>query len=245
MKFQTMMRNSLLLVAGVLAFSGVRAAAQTQEDSASAAQRPVVAARVTQAIDETQLVRFKGGVHRLARPEFDKGAVSDSAPMQRMLLLLRRSMDQESALTQLMVDQYNTNSPNYHKWLTPEQFGAQFGPADSDIQAVTSWLQSHGFQVAKVSKGKLAIEFSGTAAQVREAFHTEVHKFLVNGEMHVANASDPQMPAALAPVIRGLVPLHNFSIKPTHHVAGEFTKITEHRRSQERQAGVLDVRWTF
>jgi hypothetical protein len=226
MKLQTMMRNSFLLAAGVLAFSGVRAAAQTQEDSASAAQRPVVAARVTQAIDETQLVRFKGGVHRLARPEFDKGPVSDSAPMQRMLLLLRRSMDQESALTQLMVDQYNTNSPNYHKWLTPEQFGAQFGPADSDIQAVTAWLQSHGFQVAKVSKGKLAVEFSGTAAQVREAFHTEVHKFLVDGEMHIANASDPQIPAALAPVIHGLAPLHNFRIKPTHHVAGEFTKIT-------------------
>jgi hypothetical protein len=226
MKFQTMMRNSLLLAAGVLAFSGVRAAAQTTGDSAAAPRGPVVAARVTQAIDETQLVRFKGGVHRLARPEFDKGTVSDSAPMQRMLLLLRRSMDQESALTQLMVDQYNTNSPNYHKWLTPEQFGARFGPADSDIQAVTSWLQSHGFQVAKVSKGKLAIEFSGTAAQVREAFHTEVHKFLVNGEMHIANASDPQIPAALAPVIHGLAPLHNFRIKPTHHVAGEFTKIT-------------------
>jgi len=227
MKFQTMMmRNSLLLVAGVLAFSGVRTAAQTQGDSAAAAHGPVVAARVTQAIDETQLVRFKGGVHPLARPEFDKGPVSDSAPMQRMLLMLRRSMDQESALAQLMVDQYNTNSPNYHKWLTPEQFGAQFGPADSDIQAVTTWLQSHGFQVAKVSKGKLAIEFSGTAAQVREAFHTEVHKFLVNGEMHMANASDPQMPAALAPVIHGLVPLHNFRFKPAHHVAGEFTKIT-------------------
>lgn len=227
MKFQTMMmRNSLLLIAGMLAISGVRAVAQTQGDSAAAAHAPVVAARVTQAIDETQLVRFKGGVHRLARPEFDKGPVSDFAPMQRMLLLLRRSMDQESALTQLMGDQYNTNSPNYHKWLTPEQFGAQFGPADSDIQAVTAWLQSHGFQVAKVSKGKLAVEFSGTAAQVREAFHTEVHKFLVNGEMHVANASDPQMPAALAPVIRGLVPLHNFRIKPTHHIAGEFTKIT-------------------
>jgi hypothetical protein len=227
MKLQTMMmRNSLLLAAAVLALSGVRAAAQTQADSAAAAQRPVVAARVTQAIDETQLVRFKGSVHPLARPEFDKGPVSDSAPMQRMLLLLRRSMDQESALTQLMVDQYNTNSPNYHKWLTPEQFGAQFGPADSDIQAVASWLQSHGFQVAKVSKGKLAIEFSGTAAQVREAFHTEVHKFLVNGEMHMANASDPQVPAALAPVIHGLAPLHNFRPKPTHHVAGEFTKVT-------------------
>jgi hypothetical protein len=227
MKLQTVIvRSSLLLVAGAFAFSGVRAAAQTQADSVSAAQAPVVAARITQAIDETQLVRLRGNVHPLARPEFDQGAAPPSLPMERMLLMLKRSVEQDAALAQLMVDQYNTNSPNYHKWLTPEQFGAQFGPADADIQTVTSWLQGHGFQVAKVSKGKIAIEFSGTAAQVREAFHTEIHTFMVNGETHLANTSDPQIPAALTPVVNGLAPLNNFRARPAHHVAGEFTKLT-------------------
>ena len=147
-------------------------------------------------------------------------------PMNRMLLMLKRSMEQESALTQLLVDQHNTNSPNFHKWLTPEQFGAEFGLADADIRTVTSWLESHGFQVAKVSKGKIAIEFSGTAAQVKQAFHTEIHEFLVNGEMHLANASDPQIPATLAAVVKGLAPLNNFRARQAHHVAGEFTKST-------------------
>ena len=219
-----MLRNSLLLLAITLAFPASRAAAQTKPYSAPFAQAAAISPRITQAIDETQLVRLKGNVHPLARPEFDKGVVSDAMPAKRMLLLLKRSVDQESALAELMIDHQNAASPNYHKWLTPEQFGAKFGPADVDIQTVVSWLESYGFQVAKVSKGKIAIEFSGTAGQVREAFHTQIHKFLVNGEVHVANVSVPQIPAALAPVVQGLAPLHNFRPKPAHHVAGEFTR---------------------
>lgn len=221
------LRNAILLFAAAFALSGSRAAAQTTPQSTAAVpQAASVPARITQAIDETQLVTLKGHVHPLARPEFDQGAVNESMATNRMLLVLKRSVEQESALTQLMVDQHNTNSPNYHKWLTPEQFGAEFGPADADIQAVTSWLESHGFQVAKVSKGKIAIEFSGTAAQVKQAFHTEIHKFLVNGEIHLANASDPQIPATLAAVVKGLAPLNNFRARQAHHVAGEFTKST-------------------
>jgi pro-kumamolisin-like protein/Big-like domain-containing protein len=225
MKLQSLMlRNSLFVLALLLALPAFRAAAQSKPDSAPAAQSAAIPARITQAIDETQLVRLHGNVHPLARPEFDQGAVTSELPMQRMLLVLKRSMEQESTLAQFMVDQQNTASPNYHKWLTPEQFGAQFGPADADIQTVNSWLQSHGFQVAKVSKGKIAIEFSGTAAQVSKAFHTDIHKFVMNGETHYANSSDPQIPAALTPVVHGLAPLNNFRAKPEHHVAGEFTR---------------------
>src|SRR4029077_15353454 len=105
------------------------------------------------------------------------------------------------------------SSPNYHAWLTPAQFGQQFGTADEDIQSVTSWLQSHGFQISNVTAGRTVIEFSGSASQVRNAFHTEIHKYLVNGEAHMANASDPQIPAALAPVVLGVVSLNNFPMK--------------------------------
>jgi len=229
MKFQSMLlRNSLFVLTLLLALPAFRAAAQSKPDSApasqAAAQSIAIPARITQAIDETQLVALKGNVHPLARPEFDQGAVADSQPMKRMLLVLKRSVEQESALAQLMVDQQNAASPNYHKWLTPQQFGAQFGPADSDIQTVVSWLESHGFQVARVSRGKIAIEFSGTAAQVREAFHTEIHRYLVNGETHLANASDPQIPAALTPVLHGLAPLNDFRPKPAHHIAGEYIR---------------------
>jgi hypothetical protein len=230
MKLQTMiLRSFLLLVAGALAFSGVRVAAQTQADSVSAAQGPVVPARITQAIDETQLVRLKGNVHPLARAEYDRGAVGDATPMKRMLLLLQRSPEQEVALQQFMAEQMSKESPNFHKWLTPQQFGQQFGPADADIQTVTSWLASQGFSGMKLSPGKNVIEFNGNVGQVRSAFHTEIHGFVVNGENRQANTSDPQIPAALTPVVAGIVSLHNFPMKSLRHTVGAFTRTADGR----------------
>jgi hypothetical protein len=190
--------------------------------SRAQAQTPSAAVRITQAVDEKNLVTLKGNVHPLARAEFDQGAVSDGQPLHRMLLLLQRSAGQEASLEKLLDDQQNKSSANYHAWLTPAQFGQQFGPADADIQTVTSWLQSHGFQITNVTSGRTVIEFSGNAAQVRTAFHAEIHKYLVNGEAHMANASDPQIPAALASVVLGPVSLNNFPISSHIRPLGTF-----------------------
>jgi hypothetical protein len=200
-------RTIFFVMAGsLLALKGVRTNAQTQG----------VRARITEAIDETNLVRLRGNVHPLARAEFDQGVVADSQPMNRMLLLLQRSPEQQAALSKLMEEQLIKGSPNFHKWLTPEEFGEQFGPADEDIRTVTAWLGSHGFQGIKIGPGHIVIEFSGTSGNVRNAFHTEMHHYLVKGEAHTANATDPQIPAALAPVVAGIRSLHNF--KPKSHL---------------------------
>src|SRR5467141_2082986 len=217
------LRNSLFLLTLILALTAFRAAAQSKPDNVSAAQTAAVPARITQAIDETQLVRLHGNVHPLARPEFDQGIVSDATPMNRMLLLLQRSPEQQAALSKFMDEQLSKDSTNFHKWLTPEQFGKQFGPADADIQTVTDWLTRQGFQEIKVGGGRTAIEFSGNVGQVRNAFHTEIHQFNANGESRQANVNDPQIPTALTPVVAGIVSLHNFPRKPFRHDAGIHT----------------------
>jgi len=191
---------------------------------ASARAQHVPQSLVTQAIDDTKLTTLRGNVHPFARKQFDQGLAPASLPLQRMLLLLQRSPQQELDLHTLIDSQQDKSSPAYHKWLTPAQFGQQFGPTDADIQTVTTWLQLHGFQVSRVSKGRSIIEFDGTAAQVQQAFHTSIHSYMVDGEQHWANASDPQIPAALAPVVAGPVSLHNFPPKPQSHFAGVFAK---------------------
>ncbi len=181
------------------------------------AQRDALAAptpRVTQAVDDANLTTLRGNTHPLALARFDRGAAPASMPLERMLLVLKRSPEQDAALISLLDQQQDKSSPNYHKWLKPEEFGKRFGPADADIQAVTAWLQTHGFQIGEVSKGRSVIEFSGTAAMLQEAFHTEMHRYLVNGDPHWANATDPQIPAALAPVVAGVHTLHDFRKKP-------------------------------
>jgi hypothetical protein len=200
---------------------------QSATTAQAATQAPQVPARVTQTVDEGNRFTLSGNVHPMAKTAFDRGAVPDSEPATRMSLTLRRSDDQEAALRLLLTQQQDKSSPNYHAWLTPDQFGKQFGPADTDVQAVTDWLTSRGFSGIKVSAGRTTIEFSGNVGQVRNAFQTEIHHFLVNGKMHVANVSDPQIPAALSPVVAGVVSLHDFRPTSQAHKLGAFRKIKD------------------
>lgn len=186
-----------------------------------AAQTSLIAPRIKTPVDENALTTLRGNTHPLARSEFDQGAAPSDLAMNRILLVLRRSPEQESALTRLLEAQQDKSSVNYHQWLTPTEFGQQFGPADQDIQQVTTWLSQHGFQSIQVSRGRVVIEFSGTAGQVEAAFHTSIHKYTVNGDEHWANSSDPQIPAALAPVVAGPLTLHNFLKKPQVAISNE------------------------
>jgi hypothetical protein len=181
---------------------------------------------ITERVDNSRLVVLTGNTHPLAQSLTDLGAASPNLTLHRMLLVLKRSPAQESALTQLIDEQQEKESQSYHQWLTPAQFGAEFGAAPQDIQTVTSWLQSVGFQVTQVSQSRNIIEFSGTAGQVQAAFHTTIHSYMAADGPHWANASDPSIPAALAPVVAGVESLNNFPKKATNAFAGVYSEIT-------------------
>ncbi len=224
---KTGLRRSVAVGGLLVALSCLQARAQTTAAQSAAEQAKRVPARVTQTVDDTNRVALRGNVHPHARAEFDRGAVADAQPVTRIMLLFQRGAEQEAALRQLMEEQQAKGSANYHAWLTPQDFGKRFGPADADVQAVTDWLTSRGFQNLKVAKGKTVVEFSGNVGQVRNAFGTEIHKYNVNGKEHFANVSSPQIPAALAPVLRGVVALHNFRPKPMYHRLGTFQRNTK------------------
>lgn len=169
---------------------------------------------VVSKIDESNLVPLKGSVHPLAQSRYDQGAVPDTFPAGRMLLLLNRPADREAALQQYLQAAHTKGSSAYHRWLTPAQFGQMFGPSDQDLLAASNWLASHGLRVTRTSKGREMIEFTGTAGNLRDAFHAEIHQFAVNGEAHHANATALTIPAALAPLIRGVSPLNDFHPQP-------------------------------
>ena len=189
---------------------------------AAAAQTlaPVRGARimVSKPIDESQRVALTGNTRPEVRPENDHGRVPDNFPMEHMLLQLRRPPELEQALQQFIDGLHTSESPNFHHWLTAKEFGARFGPAEQDLATVTGWLQSHGFRVNVVYPSGMVVDFSGTAGQVRSAFQTEIHRLEVKGEKHIANNSDPKIPAALAPLVSGIVSLHDFRPHNMHHL---------------------------
>jgi subtilase family serine protease len=184
--------------------------------AAQGLKRPLV----TERIDETVLSRLAGNTRPEAVRRNDRGVVEDTLPMEHMLLQLQRSPAQEDAVRGVIDELHNPQSPKFHQWMTAQEFGRDYAPANEDVEKVTAWLKSHNLTVNSVYPSGMVIDFSGTAAQVREAFHTSIHYFEVNGKKHIANATDPQIPAAFASLVRGVVSLHDFkphSMKTAHH----------------------------
>ena len=181
-------------------------------------QGVVAAARIVNRIDETQLHTLKGNIHPFATAKNDRGQVAADLPMTDLILVLSRTPQQQAAFDAYVASEYDQNSPNYHLWLTPDQVGEEFGPSQTDILTITNWLTYHGLSVSNVARDHMSIRFSGTAAQVEGAFHTEIHNLQVNGKMHIGNMSDPQIPAALGPVVVGIKSLHNFFPHPLHRM---------------------------
>ncbi len=178
---------------------------------------------ITQPVNENVLHRLAGNTRPQATAENDAGPVPDSLSMEHMLLQMQRPAEQEAALRQLIDSLHNPKSPNYHHWLTAAEFGQSFAPAQEDITAVTDWLRSHGFQINVIYPNRMLIDFSGTAGQVRSAFHTAIHYLDVNGSRHVANMSDPEIPEALAPAVAGVVSLHDFQPHAMKSAHASFT----------------------
>ncbi len=165
---------------------------------------------IREKIDETQLHRLVGNTRPEATAANDRGPVGDNFALDHMLLQLRRGPAEQKALDQYIDTLHNPQSPSFHQWLTPAEFARQFGADPRDVAAVSAWLQSRGFKVNAVYPHGLLIDFSGTAGQVRQAFHTEIHALEVRGAAHIANMSDPLIPEALAPAVAGIVSLHDF-----------------------------------
>ena len=184
------------------------------------AQAPIL---ITQTVDESKLVTLAGNTRPEATAKNDRGVVSDTLLLDHMLLQLKRSPQQERALRQYIDSLQNRHSPNYHHWLTAKQFGKRFGLATQDLGTITQWLESYGFKVNVVYDNGVLIDFSGTAGQVRAAFHTEIHQLDVKGEKHIANMSDPRIPAALAPAMVGVVSLNDFKPHTNYKSRPDYT----------------------
>jgi len=165
---------------------------------------------ITQSIDDNTKIALAGNTRPEATAKNDRGRVADSFYLEHILLQLKRSPEQEESLAEYMAEQLDSKSPNFHNWLTAYQFGERYGLGQEDIGAITGWLQSHGFKIGVVYPNHMVIDFSGTARQVREAFDTELHNLDVKGEKHIANMSDPKIPAALADAVAGIISLHDF-----------------------------------
>ena len=169
--------------------------------------------RINAPVSNREMAVLGGHVPREALPQFDRGPVAASFSIPAMTMYLKPSNVQQAALQQFLADQQNPSAPNFHQWLTPEQYADRFGVSQNDVAKITAWLESQGFQVQSVARSRTFIYFSGTAQQAERAFQTDIHRFVVNGKTHFANTSNPSVPAAFADLVREIHGLHDFRLK--------------------------------
>ena len=184
----------------------------------SAFSQAKVSNRITQAIDDRETTQLRGSVHPLLQHAADQGRMDGGIQLDSVSLTFKRTAAQDAAVEKLLAGQQDPKSPNYHKWLTPEQYAGRFGVSTADLNKVVSWLQSEGFTVNRVARGRTQVWFTGSVSQIETVFRTEMHRYTVNGEAHFANAIEPAVPAALAEVVLGVHGLSNFRPRARAHI---------------------------
>jgi subtilase family serine protease len=175
--------------------------------------------RIAAEVTTGEVVTLPGSVHPLTRRATDLGSVTSDMQMEMMSLNIGLSAAQQTEVDALIAAQQNPKSPQYHQWLTQEEYGARFGLTESDLNKITGWLQAQGFSVKRVSTSRNTVYFSGKAWQAESAFHTQLHIYSLNGETHFANATELRIPAALAGVVTRVGGLNSFRPKPHHRAS--------------------------
>lgn len=173
----------------------------------------VVPSRI-RSIDSGNPVEVNDNISPRARLSNDLGPAPADRKLENVTLRFSMTPMQQASLSSLLMDQQNPSSPRFHQWLTPEQYGAQFGLSTTDIAKISSWLSSQGLTITSVARSATFVTVSGTVAQVQRAFGTSIHSLSTNGEQHIANVSNPVLPAAIASVVVNITGLNDFKLKP-------------------------------
>jgi len=193
-------------------------------------------------VDRARTVALAGHVRPAASAANDRGRADDSLSIPGITLMLKPSAAQKADLAQLLAAQQDPSSPQFHKWVTPEQFADRFTVTAADLDKIRAWLEGEGFTITAAARSRNSITFNATAAQIRNSFKTEVHQYSVNGATHFANASNPQIPADLADVVAGFRGLDNFRWKPHIKVAHpQFNSGGSHELAPDDFATIYNV----
>ena len=179
-----------------------------------AAQMPRV--RIQNEINNSDMVALKGSERQLSEPGLDAGRMPGNAKLTGVSIVFNRSAEQQADLKKLLAAQQDPASPQYHHWLTPDEFGSRFGMSQADLAKVQTWLEQQGLTVERVARSRNMIRFSGTVAQVEMALRTEIHYYRSGAETHFAPSTGLSVPSAIAPTVQTVRNLSSFRPKAMH-----------------------------
>ncbi|HXW84957.1 MAG TPA: S53 family peptidase [Candidatus Binataceae bacterium] len=147
-------------------------------------------------------VRIAGG-----HPDEASELTARVAPGRTLHMTITLALHDREGLSALLAAQQDPSSPEYHKWLTPAQFNARFGPTEADVLSVRDWLTQQGFKVDFASADSRTIAFHSDAATAERAFSVRIAAS-PEGKTF-ANLDDPAIPTELASKVGAISGLSN------------------------------------
>jgi len=154
-------------------------------------------------------------LHNHVRPVVSSGQaakVSTLPSTQRLQLAIQLPLRNQSELTALLGQLYDPSSPNYHNYLSVDQFTAQFGPTAEDYQAVVDFANTNGLTVTNTPANRLLVDIEGPVAQIERAFHMTMGVYQHPTENRTFYSPDREPSLALSVPVLHIAGLNNFSI---------------------------------
>ncbi len=192
-------------------------------------------------VETGKQVTLAGQVHAYATAENDQGPAEDALMLPNLTMVLKPTAQQQADLEAFLARQQDPASPDFHHWLTPEEYGYRFGVSQADIDRITAWLAGRNLKVISVPPSRNSIVFTGGVRDVEKAFGTEIHRYTVKGVKHFANATAPRLPATLDGMVTAIHGLHDF--RPQARKARYTSAVdgTTHYLTPDDIAAIYDV----
>lgn len=137
----------------------------------------------------------------------DLGAEDLSKPITVTVWLKHHN---QAAFDELVREMYDKTSPNYHRFLTREQYHANFAPTAQEAAAVREYLSSRNLAISAVDKNNHYVSVQGRVADVQNAFKVQLNRFKINGEVHRVNLTEPVIEGSAASLVAAVQGLDDF-----------------------------------
>lgn len=191
-------------------------------------------------------VQLSNSVHPLVWKSVALGPADPASDLEGVTLRFSRTPSQQADLDALLVQQQIKRSPEFRKWVTPEQFAERFGQAPETIAKVSTWLTSQNLHPTEVARSGEWIRFSGKAGDVAAALGTSLMRYSLHGKEYLANATAVRLPPSIGAVVSGVDGLTTFRLHP-HVKAAEIQQRPEPRLTAAQGVHLLapaDI-WTI
>lgn len=127
------------------------------------------------------------------------------------------TLHNEQQLSQLVRQQTTKGNANFHKWITQDQFNAQFSPTANEVNAVQNWLSAHNLTTIEVAENNFYVKVQGSVADIEKAFHVSIDSFRTgDGSVYRSNTGDPSVNDSSGNHIAAVTGLDDYGFQPNN-----------------------------